>query len=256
MQLNTDERDIGIKHQNWKYRKCTMLWSGSDQPDLFNENIKDPEKKERLTLLGWTDPDCISYRYNSYGFRDIEFDDRPAGIALGCSHTEGTGIPESTTWCKVLSKMLNIHVWNLGVGSSSYDTVFRLLDYWLPRLSPKFVVMLEPTGGRVELFNNHNLPINVGPWSNSSHLAYYKLWVDSEINDIISRRKNLLAMRQLCDNANTIFKVLKTSDMMSYPAKENLATARDLMHCGPKSHGIFAQKMYNLLPQEITQNYS
>ena len=98
--------------------------------------------------------------------------------------------------------------------------------------------------------------MNVGPWSNSSYLAYYKLWVDSDINDIISRRKNLLAMCQLCDNANTIFKVLKLNDMMPKPAKERLATARDLMHCGPKFHSIFAQKMYNLLPQEITQNYS
>ena len=35
--------------------------------------------------------------------------------------------------------------------------------------------------------------------------------------------------------------------------RPELQTARDLMHYGPRFHVDFAQKMYNLLPQEIKQ---
>ena len=30
-----------------------------------------------------------------------------------------------------LGKLTNTWVWNLGVGASSLDTVFRLLDFWI-----------------------------------------------------------------------------------------------------------------------------
>jgi hypothetical protein len=253
MQLNTNENDIGLKHFNWKFRNTTKQWAGSDQLELFNENLKDPVKKEILTLAGFLPPDCISYKYNNYGFRDEEFDNRPAGIALGCSFTEGTGLPASAIWCSVLSKLIGTHIWNLGVGSSSLDTVFRLLDYWLPRLSPKFVVICVPPEFRVELFNN-DLPLNIGVWSESPFSEYYKLWIDSSANDIISKRKNLLAIQQLCDNTNTILRFLSWSDMRKESQDRiTLRTARDLQHFGARFHVDFAQKMYNLLPKEITQ---
>ena len=190
MQLNTNETDIGLQHVNWRFRNTTALWSGSDQLGLFDANLKDPVKKEILTLAGWTEPDCISYKYNNYGFRDDDFDNRSAGIALGCSFTEGTGLPKSAIWCNVLSKLLNTHIWNLGVGGASFDTVFRLLDYWLPRLSPKFVVICGPPTHRIELFDNKNIPKNLGPWIGAPLSEYQKIWFDSEINDVVLRRKN------------------------------------------------------------------
>ena len=86
--------------------------------------------------------------------RDEEFDDRPAGIALGCSYTEGVGVPEHTTWGNGLGRMLGMHMWNLGVGGGSLDTVFRVLEYWLPKLTPKFVAICIPSVSN-PLTNNH-----------------------------------------------------------------------------------------------------
>jgi len=55
------------------------------------------------------------------------------------------------------------------------------------------------------------------------------------------KRKNLLAMQQLCHQAYIPFRYL---DHMSFL---DSADARDLMHHGVNAHHKFAQQMYNLL---------
>jgi hypothetical protein len=251
----TDD-DIGLSHRNYRhFANKTIKWAGSDTRELFEQNIKNPKTYEKLKLYGWLDTDCISYKYNKYGFRSDEFDDRPAGLALGCSHTEGIGIPEQNTWPSVLSKLLGIHIWNLGVGGVSLDTVFRLLDYWLPKLSPKFVTICIPNIARTELFQSSDL-VNFGPWSTSSKKEeefYYRKWIDSGINLIQLRRKNLLAIQQLCHSANVklimldSYLILKTSDNDITPDN----TARDLKHFGVQNHMYFAQQVYTALTTEI-----
>jgi len=250
--LSLTNDDIGLTRRDLKnIAGKTLKWAGSDSHALFEQNIKNPETYKKLKLYGWLDPDCISYKYNKYGFRCDEFDDRAAGIALGCSHTEGTGLPEQSSWPSVLSKLLGIHVWNLGVGAVSLDTVFRLLDYWLPKLSPKFVTICIPSTSRVEVFQNKT-PINLGPWpiDSQTHEYYYKVWNDSDINRILLRKKNLLAIQQLCNTANT-----KLIMLDSYLIANNGSgmTARDLKHFGVQNHEYFAQQIYKNVPTELKQ---
>ena len=243
-----NESDLGLKHHNYDKRNQTLDWSGSDQRALFEQNCADPEKREKLKRLGWLEPNCITYKYNSFGFRDEEFDDRPCGIAIGCSHTEGTGLPESTTWVRVLSQMTGTYIWNLGVGGSSADTTFRLLDHWLPQLKPKFVVCCLPDQYRVEVFDRGN-PVSLVPHMQPLQLAhYYKIWATDETNAHVLKRKNLLAIQQLCDQASVPFRYedcqeLGTKDQVQWPP----GGARDLMHCSVELHAIFAQKMYENL---------
>lgn len=258
----TDD-DIGLSHRNYRhFANKTIKWAGSDTYELFEQNIKNPKTYKQLKLYGWLDTDSISYKYNKYGFRSDEFDDRPAGLALGCSHTEGTGIPEQNTWPSVLSKLLGIHIWNLGVGGVSLDTVFRLLDYWLPRLAPKFVVIGIPSSIRFELFQDErpsgeHAPYNMGPWSvtNTQIGRYYQGWIDSDINQIQLRRKNLLAIQQLCSNANTTLAMVDIKHIAdthyTVSTQTETRTARDLKHFGVQNHAYFAQHMYNALPTEI-----
>jgi hypothetical protein len=236
------ESEVGTNHHNYPDRGRVLHWKGSDKQELFEQNCQDPVKKELLQQLGWLDPDCISYKLNSFGFRDEEFDARPCGIALGCSHTEGIGLPEEFAWPRVLSQLVGIHIWNLGVGGSSIDTTFRLLDHWLPRLNPKFVVLCVPPDSRVEVFDSTD-PVSLTPnFYPSDHLlTYYKVWSTGENNARVSKRKNLLAMQQLCDQANTPLRYLDHSALL------HSGHARDLMHFGVASHNAFARQMYNLL---------
>jgi hypothetical protein len=258
MQFDISDDDIGSLHRNSRYAGTTQQWSGSDNAALFEKNTKDPDRYQLLKFHGWLDPDVITYKYNRYGFRCDEFDDRPAIMALGCSHTEGVGVREQDTWSIVLSKLLGVHVWNLGVGSSSVDTVFRLLDYWLPKLTPKCVVICLPASGRVELFQHNwdgpgQTPIAVGPWSNGTkHVEnFYKSWLSSPFNQIFLKRKNLLAIQQLCDKANTSLVIEEADVIINANMHSARSSARDLMHPSAKNHAYFAQHMYNALPMEI-----
>ena len=238
-----NDSDIGIRHNNYPYKGETQYWKGTDSNELFNQNCLNPEKKELLRSLGWLDPDVICYKLNSFGFRDDEFDNRVNGIALGCSHTEGIGIPEFCVWPRVLSRLTDTYVWNLGVGGSSIDTTFRLLDHWLLKLKPKFVVLCAPNMNRVELFDSTN-PVSILPKVSEQvkHLHdYYKVWASSEYNNQMLKRKNLLAMKQLCDQAGIPFRYL------DHTTFRGAGHARDLMHYGVNAHHEFAQQMYNLL---------
>jgi hypothetical protein len=231
--------DLGLKHDNYEFRNQVLSWRSPDSKETFEKNCADSEKKELLNRLGWLEPNCITYKYNSFGFRDEEFDSRDCGIALGCSHTEGIGISEESTWPRVLSKLVGTHIWNLGVCGSSIDTAFRLLDYWILKLKPKFVVLCMPPSGRVEIFDNF-YPISIVPNYQPPH-AFYKVWASCDANAEISLRKNLLAIQQLCDQSNIPFRYLDHTSMPMPPA------ARDLAHYGVVSHDNFANQMHNLL---------
>ena len=236
-----NDSDIGVRHNNYTYKGTTQYWNGTDSKELFDQNCLNREKKELLQSLNWLDPDVISYKFNSFGFRDKEFDNRLCGLALGCSHTEGTGIPNCSTWPRVLSKLTGVHLWNLGASGSSIDTAFRLLDHWLPKLKPKFVVLCVPSMNRVEIFDSAN-PVSIMPNMSRRYLQdFYKVWAANEYNGQVLKRKNLLAMQQLCDQADIPFRYL---DHTTFRPDGH---ARDLMHYGVTAHYEFAQQMYNLL---------
>ncbi len=73
-------------------------------------------------------PEDIEYRYNAHGFRTAEFEGHDSTvirvIAVGCSNTEGIGLPENHTWPFILQRRLeglghNQTMLNLGLGGSS-----------------------------------------------------------------------------------------------------------------------------------------
>jgi len=229
-------------HHNFGFKNKTLQWTGSDSQARFDLNCKDPENLKLLQNLGWTNPGCVSYTYNSFGFRDEEFDDRPCGLALGCSHTEGVGIPQSAAWPSVLGKLSGTHVWNLGVGGSGIDTCFRLLEHWLPILKPQFVTMCIPPADRVEVFDRGHPATVMVSQTEPAHLhSYFKVWAADDSNSEISKRKNLLAMQQLCDVAKIPLRYIDSREWYSH------AHARDLMHHGVSANAEFARQMHQLL---------
>ena len=230
-------------HHNFWLKNQTVSWNGSDTKDRFHLNCKDPQKLKLLKDLGWYSSNGgISYTFNSFGFRDEEFDQRPCGIALGCSHTEGVGIPQSAAWPRVLTKITGTHTWNLGVGGSSIDTCFRLLDYWLPRLKPQFVTMCIPPADRVEVFDRSNPASLMNTQTDPDYLhSYFKVWASDDSNAVISKRKNMLAIQHLCDLAQVPLRYIDSAEWITE------GYARDLMHHGVEANEEFAHKMHQLL---------
>jgi hypothetical protein len=237
-------------HNGKRVVNQTTHWFGMDSEETFLSHINDPQKKELLEKYGWIDPECILYRHNSHGFRCIKFDSRPAGLALGCSFTHGVGINEDQAWPAVLSNLLNIHIWNLGIGGAAYDTVFRLLDYYLLELKPKFVVIFEPPKSRFEIARNKNDFEVLNPNCTQYNNITYKNWFANDENSFFNHRKNQLACKYICQQNNIpIFQWDSEDSLYSLKCSTNLA--RDLTHPGPQEHerlaNLMFEKIQNLL---------
>ena len=235
----------GPGHFNRQFAGQTLEWSGTDSRQAFESNLRDPKQLEKLTRLGWLE-NKITYSYNSEGFRDIEFDQRSSIVALGCSHTEGVGLPVDQTWPRQLEHLVGTKVWNLGVAGSALDTCFRLLDYWIEHLNIIAVCCAVPAITRFEVNENNNwsniLPTFTGydEWIagwNKNYVAYEK-------NGEMNRHKNLLAMSHVCAQRRVPIYYNLLEDFT------NTGDARDLSHCGPVPNFKLATKFAQLIQGE------
>lgn len=241
----SDFKQVVPGHGNQRYRSRTKYWSGTDSKEQYNEYLTNLEKKDILETLGWVDAE-IAYNYNSEGFRDTEFDcEIPSFIALGCSYTEGVGLYNEQTWVRQLDKLLGVKVWNLGVGASSLDTSFRILEYWINNLNVIGVFCQVPPKNRFEIFA-HKEWHSFGPWTERGipkwlGVEYYKIRMAFEENSLVNRQKNLLAMDQICKNHNVnfIYDCDATMNLLGQDHK-----ARDLQHAGADAQKKLAENFY------------
>jgi hypothetical protein len=242
----SDQYDASIPWvNNFHQKNKTVLWSSSDSEETFLKNLQNKETRQQLERLGW-DTATITYSYNSNGFRDEEFDDRPCGIALGDSFTEGIGLPAQSIWPSLLSEYTGTHVWNLGVGGGSIDTVFRLFDYYVMALKPQFVCVLMPICQRLE-YKSHDITFSViSSYNLGVGPAFSKDWLSQQYNGMIHRKKAMLAIQYLCQHYNIplIFNHCADGAFESEIADDY---ARDLMHLGTKYQLHQAEYMFNQL---------
>lgn len=226
----------GPGHFNQGLSNRTVEWNGMDSKERFEANCAHSQRYKKLKSLGWLDTK-IYYSYNSEGFRDIDFDQRPSIIALGCSHTEGIGITQETTWPYRLEKMIGCKVWNLGVSGAALDTCFRLLNFWINNLNVVGVCCAVPEASRYEIFVN-------GFWTNilPAQTELYQDWISEwnknyilyDQNAECNREKNLMAMKYICSEKKIPFYF----DLLTKFGDG--AFARDLMHCGTEVNNKLA----------------
>jgi hypothetical protein len=230
-------------HAHTRYSNKTMYWYGHDNQTLFDQNLKNPVTRAKLEQHGWIDQQGnavpLEYKFNSQGFRCDNFDNRPAGIALGCSHTMGIGNHLKDTWPQQLSKMMNFPIWNLGVGGSSLDTAFRMLTHYIDTLNTKFVVMWIPNMHRFEYFDSNVNVINVLAPQVDKELEsrFFKSWFGNDQNSDFNHLKNMYAIQWLCSVNGVPLYCLQGSQLYT-------PTARDLSHYGPDGLEFFATKMH------------
>jgi hypothetical protein len=221
--------------------KQPIEWIPTDTKELFEKNLQDPKQKIKLKQYEWLDKK-ITYNLNSYGFRTTEFTETEKFIALGCSFTFGVGLPEEEIWTSLLSNQLNLPNWNLGVNGGSSDTSYRLAKYFIPMLRPKFVVMLEPPGNRLEICNHGSPNIVTGTnnqaWGDQHFL---KTWFFYDENNYLRAEKNKQAIAYLCNQYNIDFYCYNSDCITMH---NNTSFARDLKHPGTAAHIKFANCVY------------
>ena len=233
-------------HFNQQFASTTQLWDGPDSEENFKANCAIEENYKKLKDLGWLDGEVLTYRYNSQGFRDEEFDQQPAGIALGCSHTQGVGIHAKQTWSRQLQHMLGQKIWNLGSGGAALDTCYRLLEYWIEHLNVKFVVCAVPGISRYEVFDSNwsNILPSMSLETDSRWqwlVGYQKNYLLYDQNSELNRRKNIQAMQYICDKHGVPFYYIWADGSLSG------ALARDLFHHGADEQERLANKFFNII---------
>ena len=232
-----------------------LEWLPTDTKENYEKLIQDPGHREYFADLGWDQPGAITYRFNSHGFRADEFDHEPCMVALGCSYSIGIGLPDEATWARQTATALGLKCANLAWGGYSADSCYRLAEYWIPKLTTRYVCMLVPPRSRIELLldketpTTRQLPMEVFlPKSQSSLFDpndnYLKHWFLNDENAKINQRKNILAIRQLCADSNIPCTVYNADDHMWW-SREAIGYARDYMHGGPKIHKTLADKFIN-----------
>jgi hypothetical protein len=218
----------------------TTQWLSMDTHELYISNTKN--KKDLLNKLQWNE-NSFDYTFNSAGFRSDEFSDEPGIMFLGCSHTVGIGIPYETTAAKIVSKLLDLKCYNLGLGGGSNSSAFRFAYYWIEKLKPKIVVLLETHPARSEIFTHH------GMWNclipkicEARYIGYFHTWAANKPNVDLDREKNILAIEHICAKHNS---KLILNNMVTPIELNDLG--RDLAHPGIKSNRHKANEILEMI---------
>lgn len=262
----------------------TRNWIVSDTEELYQENFSDPAYRKQLEEYGWNDT-SITYKFNSEGFRSDEFNlnsERDSVVFLGCSFTMGVGIPFEDSWTYRVSRELNLRCYNLGVGGTSADGCFRLARHWIPILKPKYVCLLTPALGRMELLDETDihgfLPMRLVPLEMREKLyratkiiknsgkkdshsyvesnTFYETWITNEINTVLNREKNQLAIQQICEKNNVCFFQLTTEETgpifnpKGFNKKSLTEKARDLIHPGREWNKQLSEKFLGMIQEK------
>lgn len=245
--------------QSWyglnKYIDTTVNWCPSDFEELFDQNMADPKQRALLEKNGWT-KDNITYTFNKDGFRSEEFTYEPddSVLFLGCSLTVGIGVDLESTWAYKVASRLGLRRYNLGVGGGGPDMCFRLAHHWIPRLRPKYVMMLTPYGGRMEILADKAI-IQLMP-NYLKHLErtgvrekvepFYNTWLSHPANAEMNLLKCSLGVQSICNSigAALIEKPLDKIELTTLMTDQGWTgtMGRDLMHPGKEWHEAVTQK--------------
>ena len=222
----------------------------TDTKEHFEQLCEVAEYREYFQQQGWLEPGAITYKFNNYGFRCDDFDDRDCMIALGCSFTIGIGLPLESTWPQLVGQTLGLVPYTLAWGGTSADTCFRLAEYWIPQLMPKALFMLTPPPSRFELIRASGQPPveNYLPQSESRSASeidsFLKHWHTMEENARLNQKKNKLAIQAMCADLKIPCFIY---DAFNFVARSRIEIgyARDRMHSGPIGHINISKRMVN-----------
>lgn len=141
----------------------------------------------------------IIYSFNEYGHRckspkDLDFDNY--FLAVGCSHTLGTGLELDKTYIYLLSQHLNCDYYNLAVSGSGLDVAEHNILMWLSECAklPKFLIFQWPSFIRYCSHNaNYDNIMPNGLWNeNENNLKFIALADESGL--FLARKKLINAL--------------------------------------------------------------
>ena len=218
-----------------------MNWVGTDRPN--NQRAKlDTSFRSAWQESGWTDDTVIEYQFNSGGFRTDEFDQSERIVILGSSPTVGVGLHRSQTWSELLSKKINMPIWNLATGTGCLDTMYRVLKNYLPQLNVTMVIEFGGEKDAFEIYYQNKWHVVNSPtdYSNSDLQSTTNIWYTHLENQQTNQEKNTDAMRWICNQHRVPYYKFSGNDILLDPLVASTDWSRCGHHAGPKFHAAIA----------------
>lgn len=112
--------------------------------NLFFRSLKQMSNDSYGTKKMNVDSIPIEYSMNSHGYRCNEFNNQEI-LILGCSQTEGHGMPLEYTWPYLLSKKMNKDYINLAKGGDGVQgQVTKAFQFFEEFYNPKYIFAIFP----------------------------------------------------------------------------------------------------------------
>jgi len=218
---------------SWLPKNANMLWSGSD---LESNYLANPKKADWANIN-------ISYQYNAQGFRThdlISLYRQKVDVALGCSQTEGIGLPVEANWPSQLALGRPYPMLNLGISTGTTDTVARILTNVAGLYDIQTVFILWPEKARFETYAGIQI-IPKGPGYSKIEEVWY---MDNSMSEQ-RFNKNQSIVYMLRDQYG--FKIVEDSayTVCRGMPRGNVDPARDGMHFGFETQKGIAGKFLN-----------
>lgn len=262
----------------------TFLTSYKTEEEKYNSALEDTNKKRILELNGHI-PNNMTYRVNNYGFRGDNWDiGTDCDVTMGSSDTWGGGNYEEDIYPTLIAKQTGRTVYNLGYPAGTADGVFRYAYYWLNKLKPKTVYTLFPNPKRAELilrdeasgelYHKHwswserkrKIRDNVWPATD----PYYFKWFSTDANSLLNNLKNMLALKQICDNIGAELRLSRWNYITIADLPEEYQQqstyeiqgghwpigdiGRDFKHRGKMFHKLFTERLLSTNDYEAEVN--
>jgi hypothetical protein len=222
---------IGQLPYSWNLKNKTVHWIHTDNIDNFN-------KHPRKDL--W-DNINIEYQYNPQGFRTYDLTrlyNQKINIALGCSLTEGIGLPATQSWPSIIEQLTEFPMLNLGIGSGSTDTVARILTNVCSLYDIQTVYIFWPSVCRFETINKQ---LNIKPMLPHLATAEHTWYMDANIS-----KNRFYKNQSIVQNLSKIynFKIIEQAvdthkDPFNFAAPGS-DLARDGQHLGIQNQKLIA----------------
>lgn len=191
------------RHSSFNISAGKYKWWGLDSKKNFDKNIH---------KLGFYVDNPIEYSINRQLFRcEFDFDKNAEGmdvdIAVGCSHTFGTGHLLENTWPNIVSKYTGRKVINLGCPGHGVETSYINLKKYIEFFNVKNVFHYQPIYSRYYVYDGvHNSFILTTETSNFNKTSwseeYIKTWLISDELILHNHYKLVDACKGVCSFNN------------------------------------------------------
>lgn len=192
------------------------------------------------------------------------------GLALGCSHTAGTGIDYTDCYVNVLSQHYHVPIKNKGVHAGSYEQVEKNLIHEIKNDCPDFVIAQWPNPFRRTIWNGedpHKETIkNASPVFKQllklGENNFYTPWMQSIItcNAFCSASK-VPIVNIMLENVEEKYHLILNLEGIILHVDEKLpgktwlfdSAASDNLHHSARCHAAWADRLIGLIDEITTR---